>query len=113
MGYELQAVDLPYGNIQAILWNKKSGAMELFSDLRGMRLAIVESSMLRQSRILRHMTGNTIGQERLPVLFLPRRTRKGNGINHLLSLFVYILVERNNRRVRHTFVIFLLLTWYV
>jgi gamma-glutamyltranspeptidase/glutathione hydrolase len=42
MGHTLTPVDRPYGNMQAILWHKKSGRVEAASDPRRFGMAIVE-----------------------------------------------------------------------
>jgi gamma-glutamyltranspeptidase/glutathione hydrolase len=42
MGHTLTPVDMPYGNMQAILWNKRSGEVQAASDPRRSGMAKVE-----------------------------------------------------------------------
>ncbi len=42
MGHTLTPVERPYGNMQAILWNKRSGEVQAASDPRGIGMAAVE-----------------------------------------------------------------------
>jgi gamma-glutamyltranspeptidase/glutathione hydrolase len=42
MGHTLSPVDRPYGNMQAIVWDKPSGDVQAVSDPRGIGMAKVE-----------------------------------------------------------------------
>jgi len=47
MGHKLKPLTHPYGNMQAILWNKHKGKVEAVSDYRGIGRATIESNLSR------------------------------------------------------------------